>query len=77
MNAEFYKFFWEDLSDLLMNAITYFFSHVVMLKAWGKTYIILIPKKEHPKFVSDFCPISLCNVTYKIVSKIWLIVSKG
>lgn len=70
MNAEFYKFFMDDLSDLLLNAIKYFFSHAVMPKAWGKTFIVLIPKKEHPKFVSDFRPISLCNVAYKIVTKI-------
>lgn len=60
----------DDLSDLLMNAIKYFFSHAVMPKVWGKTFIVLIPKKEHPKIVSDFCSISLCNVAYKIVTKI-------
>lgn len=41
-----------------------------MPKAWDKTYITLIPKKEHPKSVTDYCPISLCNVAYKIITKI-------
>lgn len=40
-----------------------------MPKAWDKTYITLIPKKEHPKSVTDYCPISLCNVAYKIITK--------
>lgn len=47
-----------------------FFKNVVMPKAWGRTYIVLIPKKEHPKFALDFRLIFLCNVSYKIVTKI-------
>ena len=41
-----------------------------MSKAWGKTYVTLVPKKEHPKKVSNCRPISLCNVCYKIITKI-------
>lgn len=41
-----------------------------MPSSWGKTYITLIPKKSNPKLVFDFHPISLCNVSYKVISKI-------
>ena len=34
------------------------------------TFITLIPKVKNPELVSEFWPISLCNVLYKFFSKV-------
>ena len=39
-------------------------------KEINHTHIALIPKVKSPERITEFCPISLCSVIYKVVSKV-------
>jgi len=41
-----------------------------MQKGWNEIVVVLIPKVSNPERLKDLHPISLCNVVYKIASKV-------
>jgi hypothetical protein len=41
-----------------------------MLKSFNTKNIAIIPKVQNPTSFIDFCPISLCNIVYKIISNV-------
>ena len=53
-----------------MLAIKDIFSGDVQPKGFTRTMLILVPKKEGASKWNNFPPISLCNVSSKILSKI-------
>ena len=46
-----------------------FLNHGIYPPNFNQTHVVLVPKVKEPKHVTDFRPISLCNVIYKIASK--------
>jgi hypothetical protein len=69
-NADFFEKHWDIVQTEVCNAILFSFNNVVIDKELNSTYIALIPKVKNPTSVMDFKPISLCNVMYKILSKV-------
>lgn len=41
-----------------------------MSEGWNETVVVLIQKIDNPERMKDLRPISLCNVVYKIASKV-------
>ena len=52
------------------NAVLSFLHLGHFLRKMNYTHIFLIPKKNDPMYMADFCPISLENVISRIVSKV-------
>ena len=70
MNALFYQKFWHIVGDDVVSAVLDFLNNGNMLPEINHTNIVLIPKVKDPENMSNFRPISLCNVIYKIISKV-------
>ncbi|KAL0014289.1 hypothetical protein SO802_001358 [Lithocarpus litseifolius] len=70
----FYKQMWPTVGDDVVRAVTSFFHLGAMPKDVNSSLIVLIPKTSNPSTVNHYRPISLCNVVYKVISK--LLVSK-
>jgi hypothetical protein len=70
LHAVFYKRFWhiigEDLTDEVLLAV----NSRTIPEGWNNTRVVLIPKVDNPEFIIQFRPISLCNVVYKVISKL-------
>ncbi|KAJ4969222.1 hypothetical protein NE237_015923 [Protea cynaroides] len=69
-NAFFYKKSWPIIGNDVSQAIIWFFENPFMPRCANSTFLCLIPKCNIPSKFSDFRPIALCNVIYKIIAKI-------
>ena len=58
------------IGDDVISAVLSFLKSGHLLRKLNYTHIVLIPKIPSPQRISDFRPISLCNVIYKIISKV-------
>ena len=62
MNALFYQKFWHIVRNSIVLAVLDFLNNGNMLLDINHTNIVLIPKVKNPERMSEFRPISLCNV---------------
>ncbi|KAL0415817.1 UNVERIFIED_CONTAM: hypothetical protein Slati_3413600 [Sesamum latifolium] len=69
-SAGFFKAAWAIVGNDFCAVVHKFFISGVLLKQINATLLTLIPKVQMPSKVSDFRPISCCNVIYKVITKI-------
>lgn len=68
--AMFYQKFWDLVGDETCNMVLNYLNGGSMPDDLNHTYVVLIPKVRKPVDMKDLRPISLCNVSYKLISKV-------
>lgn len=68
--AIFYQNQWSTIKNNLCKFIRDIKDGYFDIRGINSTLISLIPKVSHPELISQFRPIGLCNVNYKIWSKL-------
>lgn len=66
----FYQKFWSKMEEDVCVAMLNILNYNGMISFLNSTLIALIRKKCRPAFVNEFQPISLCNIVYKLISKV-------
>ncbi|XP_019192477.1 PREDICTED: uncharacterized protein LOC109186787 [Ipomoea nil] len=70
MNPGFYQHFWDVVGGDVSAYIVDCLNNRSFPARLNDTNIILIPKKKTPEMVSDYRPIALSNVVYRIMAKV-------
>jgi hypothetical protein len=70
LHAVFYKKFWAVVGEDVTREVLRVLNSGCVPNEWNETAIVLIPKVQSPELITQFRPISLCNVIYKVVSKV-------
>jgi hypothetical protein len=68
--ADFFQNHWDLMGEEVCLAVLNSLNSGILPENLNMTHIVLIPKKKNPTTVMDFRPISLCNVLYKLISKV-------
>lgn len=70
MSPIFYPKYWETFGPSISNGVLQALNTGIMPRGINHTYICLIPKTKNPQKITEYRPISVCNVLYKITSKV-------
>ena len=69
-NVDLFKAYWSIVKKDIMNVVEYSRMNRTILKVLNTSFISLIPKQYIAQTPDRFRPIALCNVVYKIISKV-------
>ncbi|CAH9109059.1 unnamed protein product [Cuscuta epithymum] len=70
MNSGFFQNYWNIVGNDVVDFCVNCFEHGQIPLAVNQTNLVLVPKKTKPESMGDWRPIALCNVVYKIFSKV-------
>lgn len=70
-NAIFYKQSWSIMVPAVINLAYQILKGMSLPEGLEDALLVIIPKTETPCKIEQFRPISLCNVAYKIISKVF------
>ena len=65
----FFQHFWSTSSVVVTKTVFDFLNFGISPPNFNETHITLVPKIKEPKKITNYRPISLCNVVYKIALK--------
>jgi len=69
-NVDFFKACWDIVKKDILEVVEDSRKYKKVLRALNASFIALIPKNENSMTPDGFKPIALCNVVYKIISKV-------
>ena len=70
MSALFFQKYWDIVGSNVTKVVMNFLQTGIMPSKLNHTWVTLIPKVKAPVSMKDLHPISLCNVIYKVISKV-------
>ena len=68
--AHFFQRHWETCGDEITKVVLKIVEGTESAECINETVLVLIPKVTNPTQLTQFRPISLCNVLYKIAAKV-------
>lgn len=70
MSAIFFQKYWDIIGSNVCTVIQNVFRSGRLPKALNRTFIVMIPKVKQIFKFNQIRPISMCNTTYKVISKL-------
>jgi hypothetical protein len=68
--AIFFQQNWDIVPGSVHHFVNQVWSNPSLISLINNTLLVLIPKVDKPEVIAQFCPIVLCNVVYKIITKV-------
>ena len=70
MPSIFYQWYWPRIGGDIANVALFCLNSGKIISSLNHTFLTLIPKVKSLDKVFDFQPIALCNILYKLISKV-------